>query len=320
MQQYTNTKFLAYTGLVAALIGSGIMAHLSGNDTAQATSFQALPVHKVPGAYTVDLESIVTTYQVPLVNGTQLPPELSGASYAVYDELTGTMLAQSDQTPRPIASLTKLMTASVVLEKSALNAILPVTHTTHYGDLPAARLGLRGGEQYTVRDLLASLLITSHNDTAAFFADSLSEGKSQQFIVWMNEKAKELGMTQTRFGNSIGLDDGQTYSTPRDLALLTRSILSYSEIAEMVAQKEYEIAEHLSGRSIRLTSTNQMLNDERYRVLGVKTGQTPAAGGCLISRVDIGGHTVIIVVLGSRDRFADTRQLIDWTDHNIDWH
>jgi len=136
----------------------------------------------------------------------------------------------------------------------------------------------------------------------------------------MDAKAKGLGMTNTNYTNPIGLDSDQNYSTPHDLVLLARYALQNTTIADLAQTKEKRIKAEDGKTSYYLQATNSLLNDKDVQVMGIKTGSTPMAGGCLLALAQTkNGRKILTVVLGSPDRFGETKKPIQWSEKNIEW-
>lgn len=211
----------------------------------------------------------------------------------------------------PIASLTKLMTALVVLDSYDLSRIVEIREVLKEGNGQ-----LRRGEKFEVQDLLSFLLMTSDNEAAHTLA---KERGGAEFVLLMNEKARALGMTDTSFVNPTGLDpdspqEAFNVSTPRDLISLVRVSAESSLLREILSTPEIEIYSRERLIPHRLKNTNELL-EERSDVLLGKTGWTPKAKGCLvlITRAPRDQGEIVSVILGSENRFEEMEQLIDWT-------
>jgi hypothetical protein len=166
-------------------------------------------------------------------------------------------------------------------------------------------MGLAASEVLTVRDLLYGLLLPSGNDAAVALAEHVA-GSEDAFVKLMNEAAAVLGLAETHFANSHGLDDSEQRSSAADLLKLAEADLAFPLFAEIVAQP----SAYAAGRS--LVNTNQLLGIYRGAD-GVKTGTTTAAGECLVASATRGGHRLLAVVLGSTDRYGDAEKLFDYS-------
>lgn len=231
------------------------------------------------------------------------------ASGAVIVDLDSgqTLYGLNTDVPRPMASLTKLMTALIIVQNHDLDDV--VTVPRHATDVIGTTANLPAGERFTVGDLLSALLITSGNDAAVTLAEYHS-GSVPAFVEEMNRRARELGLKDTVYENPVGLDAPAQQSTPRDLAWLAMFVLRFDAIAERMGTPTAQIA-GLSGKTITLTHTHQLLRaEDSDEILAGKTGTTDAAGQCLLSIVEAGGRRYITVLLHSRDRYADLRQVL----------
>jgi D-alanyl-D-alanine carboxypeptidase (penicillin-binding protein 5/6) len=252
---------------------------------------------------------------VPIKQNDSSPAIYAAAVYAV-DAKTGTVLyAKNADQPRPIASLTKMMTVLATLRDHKLDeqVIIPQLPAYQPGD---ALAGLIPGDTMSVKDLVAASLIPSHNDAADTLAIYNSETKDK-FYGKMNTIAKEWGMTSATFASASGLQDAGNQASAKDMGVLARLGLYNKTFSELTATKTMKITSG-QGRVYTLNTTNDLLDGAKVR--GLKTGYTLAAGECLITLSTIQGHDVITVMLGSYDRFGETARLIDWLSNTYSWH
>jgi len=213
---------------------------------------------------------------------------------------------QADQ-KLPPASLTKIMTALLVLERANLNATVTISPTV--AAETGHRLRLRVGEKYRVRDLLAAMLIESANDAARALAEHIG-GTEARFAGIMNGRAAQLGMKDTRFTNSAGHHDPNHYTTANDLVLLTEAALARPLFRELVSKVRYDIRTVNGKRRFKLENSNKLL--PKYDgMVGVKTGYTPEAGRCLIALAERDGVEVLIVLLRAKDRWNLATRMLD---------
>lgn len=214
------------------------------------------------------------------------------------------------------ASTTKLMTALVALDLYSLDEKIKIPYfcTTIEGQ----KAGLPNEAEFTVKNLLYSLLVGSAGDAAC----ALSVGKisTYDFVRLMNKKAMELKMYDTSFTNPIGLDDadGSHYSTATDLYILAEHAVKNELIKGIVKTKSYIIKSESDNFAVHIENTNKLLWDVQNTV-GIKTGKTQEAGEVLIYEYKDDLRDLIIVVMGSQDRFADTKTLLDWTLNSYSW-
>lgn len=219
-----------------------------------------------------------------------------------------------------IASLTKLMTAIIVLENYNLDDLIQISASAiaTYGDAG----NLQIGEIMTIRDLLYITLIESSNDGAEALAEKMGVST---FVYKMNEKAASLGMNNTWFINPSGLDEGNLYnfSTVNDLKKMVVYILeNHSLIAEILSLPEKELTSH-SGISRTIKNTNVLLKESDAYLWG-KTGYTNRANGCLIlilNNFSINNNQgyVINIIAGADDKFGEARKLEQWLEESFIW-
>ena len=247
-----------------------------------------------------------------------LPLNLNAKAALLLDFNSGMVLyAKNSKDELPPASLTKIMTAIIVLENFSDDDLITVDRVEEYGQV----IGLIEGEQITVKNLLYGLLVYSGNDAAYVLADFYPGGRDG-FVAAMNEKAQSLGMENTHFVNPNGQYDPNLYSTAEDLARLTMYAWRQSEFQEIVGRKEKLVCD-VSGQVCHsLTSTNELLG-VFPGALGVKTGWTEESEGCFVGFFDDGGEDgprLLSVVLGSQDRFQDTQELVGWGLVNFSYY
>ena len=277
-------------------------------------------IHDLIVAYTTpeyfpSLQTVNVSY--PLLVGTEPEPEITALSAIVVDRKTGDVLFEKNPSePLPPASTVKLMTALVALDIYDLDEELIVPEKCT--EVEGSRVGLPPGEKFKAGDLIMGMLIGSAGDSACVLA--VSKIGEDEFVKKMNEKALAIGMSSTHFSNPIGLDNinGGHYTTASDLYRLAVRAVSVPKIKEAVGEKTF-ILESLDG-SFRssVVNTNKFLWDVPNTV-GVKTGTTQGAGEVLIYEYLEEPKDTFIVVMGSRDRFKDTKILLDWVNRNYHW-
>jgi D-alanyl-D-alanine endopeptidase (penicillin-binding protein 7) len=244
-------------------------------------------------------------------NGSTVP-DLRAEAAIIYSPETGKVLWEENaQDQRSIASITKIMTAAVFLENDPDLTREVVIQRADV--LRASTTYLRASYKVTNSDLLHLLLIASDNAAARALA-RISPYGSQGFIVRMNEKAAELGLTNTHYADPSGLLSDNV-STAYDMARLITHVASDQRIAQIMQKQHHSI--HAGRRTINIHSTNQLVMNGDVDVLGGKTGFIRKAGYCLATllRLPQGGPQVAVVVLGARSnagRFWETRHLFNW--------
>ncbi len=205
----------------------------------------------------------------------------------------------------PMASTTKIMTCILALEwlasatEEKRNA--PVVISEYAAKMPKVHLGMRSGETYYLEDLLYSLMLESHNDTAVAIAEHI-DGSVEAFAERMNNKAEELGCRHTNFITPNGLDaekKGKAHSTTAyDLALVASYAIKNEKFLQIIQARNYEFAELTKGRRFQLTNKNRFL-DLMEGAIGIKTGFTGDAGYCFVGALQRDGKKFVSVVLGS---------------------
>lgn len=235
------------------------------------------------------------------------PPDTDAGAVVVGNGATGRILYGERQAQkRAIASITKIMTALVVLEHAGPDEVVTVPEVaTTIGE---SSLGLRAGETLSVRELLTALLVYSANDAAYALAAHVGKGDVSRFVALMNGKARKLGLRDTHFARPDGLDAPDHHSSARDVFKLARIAMRKPLFSEIVAIPSTTVA----GRSI--TNRNDLLFSYPG-MIGVKTGHTSDAGWSEVAASRREGLTIYAVLLGgpSRDvRNTDLAELLDW--------
>jgi D-alanyl-D-alanine carboxypeptidase len=249
---------------------------------------------------------------IPILDSGVPKPTLNSKSSLIYDTYSKRFLFENNTKSKlPIASLTKILSAVVVLENFDNDEIVTISNRSLKVD--GERQDLFLGEKISVRNLLKMMMIESSNDAASAMAEYAKVSKNMDFVEAMNSKARALGMKDSKFFDPAGLDDNG-YSTGTDLAKLVEYSLNYKEIWDFSSEKTAIIQSSDDTIQRSITSTNRLLgliND----IFGGKTGYTDGAGQCMIMIVNVPDYQgkIISVVLGSTDRFGDTQKLVDWT-------
>jgi serine-type D-Ala-D-Ala carboxypeptidase (penicillin-binding protein 5/6) len=246
---------------------------------------------------------------------------ISAQSFLVLDRASGAVLAErAAATPHYPASTVKLLTALVVLEAWAPTDTITLSQADiNIGGEIQNPLAWQAEEVVSIHDLLASLLINSDNLTAAILANHYPGG-AEAFMAAMGQLAGRLSLTQTYFMNPMGLDASAQKLSAEDLAILAKVALDQPILAELVQQKTYTVVDWRQGLVMKhlLTNTNQLLWSS-WQVKGVKTGTTDLAGEVLVSLVTVEGHDLLLVVMGSQDRYLDTQRLLTEIRQRYRW-
>ena len=206
---------------------------------------------------------------------------------------------------RPIASLTKLMTALLAVERFGADDMVRIARASDW--VGGSRMGgLKPGRRVRADVLLKGLLISSAN-TAAVALAIAGAGSERAWVALMNRRAELLGLTCTHFVDAHGLDR-RNRSCATDLATLTMRAMNEPRIVE-IARKRFTRVWPGSGKKLTLRTTNHLLRDRYPGAIGLKTGYTIPAGYCLVAIVERGERRIGIVLLGSKDSFADARRV-----------
>ncbi len=235
------------------------------------------------------------------------PPQGPYAAVLLKDLKTGRILKEHRaDAPLPPASLTKIMTAALLLEQSKPADTVAITRAASRTN--GARIGLRPGEKYTVSDLLRLFLVTSANDACLAAAIHVA-GTEAAFVDRMNLKAGALGLRATRFVNACGHDADGHLSTARDIMVLAEHAIRSRTFNEVVAVREDRAGPVNGRRKFRMEASNKLLAADPDLV-GIKTGLTKKAGPCLVARSNGGGHDLLLVLLNAPDRWETARDLL----------
>lgn len=261
------------------------------------------------------LPIFTATNSAQLIFSKQELDNLSAQAIYIYDLDSGAVLYEKNaHQPLPPASTTKMMTALIADQIFDKSRILTIDQAAF---AQGNTMKLRKGESISVHNLLTGLLIASANDAAFTLADHHPSGYTG-FIEQMNQEANKLSLEQTHFENPSGLDQAEHYTTARDLAIIGKKLLDNYFFKQLVATKRIQVID-VSGKIIhQLYNTNALLDNEPG-IKGIKTGTTQSAGQVLASYLNKDGKRIIIVVMGSEDRYADTKIIIDWLFINYRW-
>ncbi|MCW3046988.1 MAG: D-alanyl-D-alanine carboxypeptidase [Solirubrobacterales bacterium] len=226
-------------------------------------------------------------------------PVIHAPSAILVEPATGDVVFdRHGEDPRFVASTTKLMTALLTLERSSLSRQMTAVR---YRAAPAESIaGFRAGERLTVADLLRALLVDSANDAAATLAHGVA-GSSAAFVVLMNRRARELGLTSTHYANPIGLDEAGNHSSAADLVKLALILRRNAFFRQVTNLRQTTLR---SGAHPRTFPNRNLLVRTQPFVNGVKTGHTSRAGYVLVGSATRGGITVISAVLGDPSEAA----------------
>lgn len=254
------------------------------------------------------------------------PSELHALSAVLMDGDSGRVLYEKDgKTPLANASTTKVLTCIVALESSPGDDYVQVSQNA--ASQPEVRLGLQKGEQYYLEDLLYSLMLKSHNDTAVAIAEHCG-GTVEGFARMLNRKAKQIGCKDTYFITPNGLDaqdeNGKHHTTAEDLALIMRYAIKNKTFLHISQTRDYTFSEITGKRTFSVHNANALL-DMMDGVLAGKTGYTSQAGYCYVCAWEEEGETFVVSLLGcgwpnhKTYKWSDTKKLLSYGAYNYDY-
>lgn len=269
------------------------------------------PALAAPLAYPVDVQQ---GWPVPR------PPTPTAPSWLLYDDTAGAMIAsRSADVERSIASVTKIMTGLLVMEKGNLDDEVVISASA--AATGEKEIDLVAGETLTVRDLFKAMMIHSANDAATALAEHVG-GSVSGFVDMMNERAAELGLEHTHFANPHGLDAPGHYSSANDLLVIARAAMEYPLFADSVRSTTLLFPRAPDGTIRTGSSTNLMLNDYDG-MIGIKTGFTFQALLTFVGAAERDGRRIYVIVLGSegpRAHFADAKLLLDYAFNDMPYY
>lgn len=246
-------------------------------------------------------------------------PSLHAKYACVADASSGRILYQKDADKKAaMASTTKIMTALLVLESGRINDT--VTASSRAASMPKVHLGMKKGYRYRMKDLLHSLMLESHNDTAVAIAEHMA-GSVEQFAVKMNEKAKALGMNSSHFVTPNGLDAKGHSSTAADMCRLAAYAIRNKAFCSLIQTKSYRFTDISGKHTYSLTNRDAFLSYYEG-ALGIKTGFTGDAGYCFVGAARRNNITLTSCVLAcgwppnKSYKWVDTRALMDYSFQN----
>lgn len=269
-------------------------------------SFRPSPLAFSPAPYPV-VRDVLGMQSTSFINNI---PSISAKAYIVVDDRSKVVVAaKNPDDVLSMASTAKLITTLTGLSYFKPYDILTIKSVRVSGSV----VGFTQGDTFYFEDLLYALLLPSGNDAAYAIADNYPGGK-EAFVAAMNENASLFHLTNTHFIDPAGLDE-KNYSTVSDLARLSSVILKNQEIGKIVNTKRKVITSVDQSKTYVLDNLNKLLGQEG--VNGIKTGFTDEALGVLTTSQIINGHPFIVVVMNSKERFADTEELLRNVTQNV---
>ena len=263
------------------------------------------------------IQALLGAMAISCVASAQAVPELavSAQSAVIIDAQSGKLLWSKDpNTPRYPASTTKIMTAMLLLERCTPDEV--ITAPAEVETVPGASLHLKAGEQLTASEMLYGILLRSANDGCVAVADHIS-GSVKAFAQLMNDRARQLGCTNTHFDNPNGLNDDQHTISAYDLAIVAREAMKYPAFRAVVSIRRHELKRSINTQDRFLVSKNKYLSMDPTAD-GIKTGWTKDAGQCYVGSATRNGYRVITVVLHSDKWKEDHASMLNWAYANFD--
>ena len=300
--------------LVLTLAASSVITAVFGNITHLPDALVSASVGALQSEKQSAYDTLALKHAAQPINTGQAILQINPTAAYAFDTATGQELySKNADELRPIASITKLAAAMVIIRNHPLDKVVTIPVLPQYSP-EEVTIGLQPGQKFTIKSLLAAALIPSANDAADALA-IIDSGSIEAFVKKMNTIPVSWGISAVHFTNASGLDENNQASA-RAVGHIAALILQNNDIAELVARPTAAIND-TAGKVYSLASTNALLPARRFT--GVKTGYTPAAGQCFVGRVTIEGHSVITVVLGSTDRFGESDKLANWIEQNYTW-
>lgn len=243
---------------------------------------------------------------------TPTPPTVNAKAYILIDVDSGKIIAEKNSEEKlPPASLTKIMTLYVIsnaLKQNQIHLTDMIRISREAWQTAGSRMFVKEGQQVSIQDLLKGIIVDSGNDACVAMAEQLG-GSENGFAEIMNFQAKQLGMNSTHFTDSTGLPNPELYTTAKDLAILSRSLINnFPEYYHWYKQKWFTF------NGIRQANRNRLLWRDG-QVDGVKTGHTDEAGFCLVSSAKHGNMRILAVLLGAPNdssRADDSQRLLNY--------
>jgi serine-type D-Ala-D-Ala carboxypeptidase (penicillin-binding protein 5/6) len=304
------------TSVTARRLAAGAAA------TAAAIMICAQPIPALAGPTTHAAHAAPTTHAAPAASQTAGPAGVDAWGAELADAATGRRLwSRMPFAKRPIGSITKVMTALLVIQAGNLNRKITVTRAavSYVRSTGASNAGLVAGDVLTARQLLEAMLVPSGCDAAFLLATTYGPGRGA-FVRKMNAEARTLGLRSTHFAHFDGMpipNEHATYSTPSDLIRLAEQAMRYPVFRNIVAQRRHFLAATAQHHRYFWKSTNKLLGTYRGAI-GIKTGTTRVAGACLLFAARRGSRTLIGVVLHAiptasvTSRFTAARRMLNW--------
>lgn len=258
---------------------------------------------------------IITPESLGITASANKPSNMYAKAYCLIDADSNRILASKDEDMKlPMASTTKIMTCIIALENGDLDSI--VTASEHAASMPDVQLNMKAGERFVLRDLLYSLMLESHNDTAVAIAEHIG-GSVEGFAKLMNIKAEELGLNNTHFVTPNGLDADKHYTTAYELCCIASYAIQNENFMEIVQTPSHQFSNYDGTRTYSVNNKDAFLTSYDG-ALGIKTGFTGNAGYCFCGAARRNNVTLISSVLAcgwppnKGYKWSDTKKLMDY--------
>ncbi|HXK35826.1 MAG TPA: hypothetical protein VJZ52_02180 [Candidatus Paceibacterota bacterium] len=310
---------LVLLGVIA--FGYGVPA----SDRSLASNPTTAPRQFLQGGGTAIRTHSQIAYLLPLSEPNPFPLRLPGSedfissarAVLLFDtDNQRVIYSKNSQRQLPVASLTKLLTAMVVLDK--LDPLAKVRVSAQYLNVDKTGADFRAGEVFTVNALVGALLVKSSNDAAYLLAAETEQITGEDFVGLMRLKSERLGLKHSHWLDPAGLND-EAYSSAEDLLILARQTQLYPLIGQVLVLPEIDLVAE-SGQRYHFISTNKLFG-ALDGIIGGKTGYTDGAGGCMLLEIKLPSvkSSLVAIVLGTDDRFAETKKLMEWAKVSFRW-
>ena len=260
-----------------------------------------------------------TPIPVPVKVRDAAPPQIGAVAAIVVDQQSGAVLyAKNEHLDRSPASITKIITAIVALERGKLDDVVKVSYdATELVD--STLMGLYPNDQLTLRDLLYGLMLPSGNDAALAIANHIA-GSKRAFAEMMNKRMGDLGLRDSQFVNPHGLDARGHFTSAYDMAMISRYGMRNDTFRQLASARSYNVSLVRQGETLRypIYNLNRLLTSYTGGD-GIKVGYTEDAGHTIVGSATRDGHGIIAAVLGSENLWIDTPPLLDYAFKNYSW-
>lgn len=263
----------------------------------------------------VPAPKVITAQELGITASAATPQGMYARAYCLIDAYSNRILASKDADMKlPMASTTKIMTCIIALENGNLNDI--VTASGYAASMPDVQLNMKKGERFRLKDLLYSLMLESHNDTAVAIAEHIG-GSVKGFAQLMNLKAEELGLGNTHFVTPNGLDDDSHYTTAYELCCIASYAIENKRFMKIIQTPSYQFSDCDNTHTYSVNNKDAFLTSYNG-ALGIKTGFTGNAGYCFCGAAKRDNITLISSVLAcgwppnKSYKWSDTRKLMDY--------